>query len=326
MPFVTVIIVNFNSGSRLSRCLDCLDAQTYRDFDVIVVDNGSEDGSASAARRPGVNLIEAGANLGFAAGNNLAARDARGAWLALLNPDAYPREDWLERLHAATVRYPQADAFGSTQLDAADPQRIDGAGDVFHAFGVPYRGHHGWPVETLPEEGECFSPCAAAALYRRSVFEQLGGFDERFFCYGEDVDLGFRLRLAGGRAIQIRDAVVLHEGSGVSGRYSDFTVYHGNRNKIWATYKSMPAALFWPLLPLQVAVNLYLLARSWTVGIGPAYWRALRDGVSRLGEFRNDRRAAQKSRKARFSDIAGALTYAPWKVSRREADLKKIRR
>ncbi|HBS33707.1 MAG TPA: glycosyltransferase family 2 protein, partial [Parvularcula sp.] len=145
----------------------------------------------------------------------------------------------------------------------------------------------------LPGDGECFAPCAAAAMYRARVFADLGGFEERFFCYGEDVDLGFRLRLAGGRAVQVRAARVLHEGSGVSGRYSDFTVYHGNRNRIWMTYRNMPALLYWPLVPLRLLADAYLCLRAFTVGTGRAYARAVLDGYGGLPALANDRRRLQ---------------------------------
>jgi GT2 family glycosyltransferase len=329
MTAVSVIIVNYNSGARLARCLDHLARQTFRDFEVIIVDNASSDGSLDGAmeRAPASLLpraIRMPVNGGFAAANNHAAAQARGEWLAFLNPDAYPERDWLSALMSASARYPFADAFGSTQLNADDPALIDGAGDVVHVLGVPYRGHFGWPVETLPDDGECFAPCAAAALYRRRTFLALGGFEERFFCYGEDVDLGFRLRLAGGRAVQVKEARVLHEGSGISGRYSDFTVYHGNRNRIWMTFRNMPGAIYWPLFPARLLADLYLCLRAWSVGTGAAYLRAVVDGYRGLPAFAADRRALQRRRRASLMSIARALTWSPLKVSRREADLRPI--
>ncbi|GAB4521606.1 MAG: glycosyltransferase family 2 protein [Amphiplicatus sp.] len=324
-PAATVLIVNYNSGDRLAKCLAHLARQTRRDFETIVIDNQSADGSQEAAQRAGVALIEAGANLGFAAANNLGAKRAGGEWLAFLNPDAYPAPDWFEKLMEGAARYPWADAFGSTQLDAADPGRIDGAGDVFHVLGVPYRGHFGWRVETLPPDGECFAPCAAAAMYRRARFEELGGFDESFFCYGEDVDLGFRLRLAGGRCVQLADARVLHEGSGVTGRYSDFAVYHGNRNRIWTAYKNMPGALYWPLAPARLAADLFLLARAFAAGTGPSYARALRDGYGGLAALKGKRRAIQKTRRISTLALARMLVWSPLKMLRREGALRPLR-
>ncbi len=323
-PRVSVIIVNYNSGPRLAKCLDHLAAQIFTDFETIVIDNGSSDGSADivGGHRLAPRLILARENLGFAAANNRAAGEAVGRWLAFLNPDAYARADWLQALLAATVKYPHADAFGSTQLDDAEPALLDGAGDVCHAFGLAYRGGLGREAASRPGDGACFSPCAAAALYRRETFLALGGFDERFFCYGEDVDLGFRLRLADGEAMQISGAVVRHEGSGVTGRYSDFSVYHGNRNRIWLFYKNLPAALYWPLAPFHLAVNLAMLARAAAVGRARPFWRALVDGYAGLPRFTEARRRAQSSRKISTLALARRLTWSPFKLARRAPDLK----
>lgn len=321
MTQASVIIVNYNSGDRLQRCLDCLEKQRFRGFEIVVVDNASSDGSLEFARRGSVRIIEAGANLGFAAGNNLAVKEAAGDWVAFLNPDAYARDDWLENLMAATKRYPHVEAFGSTQLNAVNPSIIDGAGDVMHILGLIYRGHFGWPAEQLPPEGECFAPCAAAALYRRETFERLGGFDESFFCYGEDVDLGFRLRLNGGRAVQVANAVVLHEGSGVTGRASDFTVYHGNRNRIWLTYKNMPAAFYWPLFPMRFIADLYLLIRWSLIGRGGAYFRALRDGYGGLAAYGKARKRVQQGRTVPLGVISRSLSWSILAISTRRAKL-----
>lgn len=325
MPQISVIIVNYNSGDRLRRCLEALAHQTYADFETIVIDNASSDASLASARASGADfrLIEAGANLGFAAGNNRAVEEAQGEWLAFLNPDAYAAPDWLAELVAAAECYPWADAFGSTQIDAEDRGRIDGAGDVYHVFGANYRGHYGWPVETLPGEGECFAPCAAAALYRRGVFQSLGGFEESFFCYCEDIDLGFRLRLAGGRAVQAARARVLHEGSGVTGRRSDFTIYHGHRNRIWMYYRCTPPALLIATAPFHMAFNLYLLARFSLAGQGRPYLRALKDAASGLSGQTSARRRIQRGRKARLGALARAMTWSLWKLVRKEADIRR---
>lgn len=325
MPRLTVIIVNYNAGDRLGRCLDCLSRQTFADFETIVVDNGSADGSIEKARReyPFATYDETGANLGFAAANNRAGRAAMGEWLVFLNPDAYADPDWLVELVAASDRYPWADAFGSTQVNALDPSRIDGAGDVFHILGIPYRGHFGWPAEKLPPEGECFSPCAAAAMYRKSAFDRLGGFDERFFCYGEDVDLGFRLRLAGGRAVQVQGARVLHEGSGVTGRRSEFSVYHGHRNRIWIAAKNLPGPLYWLSAPLRAATDLILLAKHVASGLSGAYWRALKDGYGRAHEFRADPRA-RTLRKSKGAEVAAMLEWSISGLAQRRAVVRSL--
>jgi len=173
-------------------------------------------------------------------------------------------------------------------------------------------------VQYLPPGGECFSPCAAAAMYRRNVFDSLGGFDERFFCYGEDVDLGFRLRLSGGEAMQVRAARVLHEGSGVTGRHSAFTVYHGHRNRIWLTYKNFPAAIYWATAPARAVVDFLLGVKALSGGYLGAYLKALRDGYGRLAEFKNDRKNLAASRKISAGEVARRLAWSPLRLIRRE--------
>lgn len=223
------------------------------------------------------------ANLGFAAANNRAAEGAETPWLATLNPDVFAEPGWLAALMAATERHPGVSMFGSTQVDANHPDRLDGTGDAFFAAGFPWRGNHGRPISEVPPEGETFGPCAAAALFRTRDFPGDGGFDERFFCYCENVDLAFQLRLSGGRCIQVRDAVVRHVSSGLSGARSDFALYHSARNRIWTMIKDMPWPLLMPMIPAHVAVTLFIsptaLRRG---GLAPVWCGIPRSRCSRL--------------------------------------------
>ena len=200
---VSVIIVNWNGEQFLDRCLVALMDQTIKPHEIILVDNASTDGSLEIARRfPSVRLLAQNSNTGFARGNNLAinAAAAGSEWIALLNPDAFPEPRWLEECLLSAQHNPQFDIFASKLLNAADPTVLDGAGDAYHVSGLVWRTAHGIPASALQgSEYEVFSSCAAAALYRRSALLEVGGFDEDFFCYVEDVDLGFRLRLAGSR-------------------------------------------------------------------------------------------------------------------------------
>src|SRR5262249_32741731 len=132
-------------------------------------------------------------NIGFAAGNNRAIAMVRSPWVAALNPDAFAEPDWLSQLMNAVNRYPDAGAFGSLQIVANRPDRLGGVGDVYNPAGLCWRGGFGQPIAGNCLEGEIMSPCAAAALYHRESLLAVGGFDEDFFCYGEDVDLGLRL-------------------------------------------------------------------------------------------------------------------------------------
>ncbi|MEM7225577.1 MAG: glycosyltransferase family 2 protein [Pseudomonadota bacterium] len=314
---ICVVVVNYNGGAMIGRCLDALAEQSLQDFEVIVVDNGSSDGSLEALRaRPErfakasrFRLLEAGGNLGFARANNLAIGETKATWIATLNPDAYAAPDWLAEMLAGVRRHPHAVAFGATLLEAARPDRLDGAGDVFHASGLAWRGAHGYGVDRLPGEGEVFAPCAAAAFYRREAVQAIGGFDGRYFCYLEDVDLGFRLRLAGQSCVQLPKAVVRHESSGIAGRRSAFAVYHGQRNLLWTFVKDMPGPLLATLLPVHALAQLLLLARNLPRGtLGPAV-RGLRDGLRGLPEIWRARRRVQRARRISWLALAPMLSW-----------------
>jgi GT2 family glycosyltransferase len=300
-PSIAVLIVNYNAGAYLGRCLEALSHQTVRDFRAIVVDNGSRDGSAEsiAGRYPNVTVVHAGRNLGFAAGNNLGLKHAaRAEWVVLLNPDAFPEPDWLERLVLAAFSNPQFSFFGCRMRVADSPELLDGTGDVYHVSGMAWRRDHGVRAEAghaLPDE--IFGPCAAAAMYSHAALDQVGGFDERYFCYHEDVDLAFRLRLRGHRCRYVPDAVVNHVGSGITGRRSDFSTYHGHRNLVWTYVKDMPGALFWLFLPLHLLLNLVSIFVFALRGQAGVILRAKRDAIAGLGEAIRQRRAIQADRR-----------------------------
>lgn len=327
LPAVSVVIVAYESGATLDRCLAALASQTFADFEVLLVDNGSSDGAPQAAVRnhPDMRLIEAGANIGFAAGNNLAAGQARGTWLALLNPDAFADPRWLERLMAATQRWPQVNSFASLQKAADRPDFLDGAGDVLTLAGIPYRGGYGAPVAELPE-GEVFSACGAAHLVRRDLFLHLGGFDEAFFCYCEDVDLGYRLRLVGQPTLLVPDAVVQHVGSAVLGARSDFALYHGARNRIWLLVKNTPWPLVPLVLPLHLGMTALLLGLHLRRGEARPVWRGIVAALSNMTGAMASRRRIQAERTARFGHILAALSVNPLSLIRRAVVIRPVTR
>lgn len=300
-PEVLVVIVNFNGGEMLFRAVAALKRQTFTGYRLVVVDNASSDGSIAQLRdrHPEVEVLEAGANLGFAAANNLAVRTYTGSrWIALLNPDAYPEPEWLHYLVAAARQHPQFAAFSSRTLDAEVPQRMDGAGDAYHVSGRYWRRGHGRPVsEAYLRNETIFSACAAAALYSRAAWDQVGGMDEDFFCYGEDVDLGFRLQLAGYGCLYVPESVALHQGSAVTGRKSDFSTYHGQRNLVWVFVKNMPGWLFWLLLPYHLLLNLGAILGCMFRGQISLVLTAKRDAVLGLPVAWRKRQAIQSARR-----------------------------
>lgn len=305
---VAVIIVNFNGGDCLSRCLACLAAQSVLPTRIVVIDNGSTDGSAETARHlaeqdsrlaPRTLFHMAGENLGFAAANNRAVKMCDDEFVAVLNPDAFPEAGWLSALLDAARDHPDTAAFGSRQMLAGTPDLIDGLGDVYHISGLSWRAGHGCRLTAADhKDAEIFSPCAAAALYRKAAFDEVGGFDEDFFCYFEDVDLGFRLRLAGYRARYISRAVVCHLGGASSAAApSEFAVFHGHRNLVWCFFKNMPQPIFMPSLLAHFLQTILILAFSVPRGhfrtIVKAKWHA----VAGLSKCLRKRRIVQRNKR-----------------------------
>lgn len=276
-PSVAVVIVAWNSSLHLAKCLKQLHDQTVRPRRVVIVDNASRDRSCDQifAQFPEVEHIRLDQNIGFAAANNLAVRRADDCeWIALLNPDAFPEPGWLAALMDAAARHPEYQVFASRQLLAFRPGRLDGAGDAYHVSGLAWRrGYDSVQVGTYVNAEEVFSACAAAALYNRNAFEAVGGFDEDFFCYIEDVDLGFRLKSAGYRCLYVPNAVVHHVGSATVNKDGDFAIYHAHRNSVWTYVKNMPGLLFWIYLPQHIAANGYIIARCALKG--RRYWRII---------------------------------------------------
>lgn len=313
---VTVLIVNWNSGAMLKHCLECLASQSLQPARIIVIDNASTDDSlAHLHPHPAVMVLPQQNNLGFAAANNLGLKHCTTELVALLNPDAFPQPDWLAALVSAARRHPECAAFGSIQTCHPDTHRLDGTGDVYHLSGLIWRRDHGaLRADTLTPAGDIFSPCAAAALYRRDAVQAVGGFDERFFCYAEDVDLGFRLRLAGQVCRVVPEAVVYHMGSATTGgQHSAFAVYHGHRNLVWTFVKNMPGPLFWLCLPLHLLMNLLTILVFAYRGQGRVILRAKTDALKGLPAIWRTRQQVQRNRQVSWHEIWAALDRRIWR-------------
>ncbi|HEY5984132.1 MAG TPA: glycosyltransferase family 2 protein [Anaerolineales bacterium] len=305
-PAVSIVVVCWNSASSLPRCLDALSRQTFRDFELILVDNASTDGStqnlASSYPRLHIRLEREARNMGFAAAANAGAHLAVGLWLALLNPDAFPEPTWLEELVVAAGSYPDC-FFASRQIQVNRPDLLDGEGDVYFASGLALRQNYNTPFFPPGPPHEVFSACAAAAMYPRLDFLAAGGFDEDYFAYHEDVDLGFRLRLRGLRCVLIPTAVVHHIGAASTGARSSFAIYHGHRNLVWTYVKDMPSPWFWFYLPLHLVVNIFSLVYFALAGHPLAILRAKLDAVRGLGRAISQRRLVQAQRTVPGSDV-----------------------
>ena len=257
---VAVVIVSYNSSEHLTKCVSRIKAQSWIPDKIIIVDNNSTDSTTTQTLQhlTDIQAFTLPENLGYGGAINYATAQLKDFdFLATLNPDAFPDPDWLANLMTAAAMYPHYGSFASLTLNAKDRTRIDGAGDVLHFSGIPWRRYHSRFVnETDLTDEPVFSACGGAALYRLSAFRKVGGFDESFFMYVEDIDLGFRLQLAGAPCRFVPEAIAEHIGSATTGTNSDFNVYHGHRNLTAAYLKNMPTPLLILTLPLHIMASL----------------------------------------------------------------------
>jgi len=312
MPFATIVIVTWNSAAHLPRCLSSLSEQTFRDFEVIIVDNGSADDSYLYFHLQYPNLEikikRLKSNIGFAAANNIGVDLAQGQWLVFLNADAFPGVDWLEQLLSSVHKYPAYACFSSRQIQEHDRNLLDGEGDAYHISGLAWRRNYGQVVYEAVEPAEIFSACGAAMMVWKQDFIDLGGFDESYFSYFEDVDLGFRLRLMGKKVLYIPQAVVFHVGSASTGRRSDFAVYYEYRNLIWTYYRNMPFPFLQLFLVIHIIALFFFILYITLRGQGPVIWRAIFDAARNLPGILEKRREIQSKKKVSSKDIISSMS------------------
>jgi len=297
----------------IHQCLEYLSQQTFQGFEIIIIDNSSSDGSIENLNKKWSTLMikteKLATNKGYAIANNIGARLANGKWLALLNVDAFPEPDWLEKLLSAAEENPEYTYFSSRQIQVNSPDLLDGAGDAYHVTGLAWRRYYNQLAHKYGHQAEeVFSVCPTAALYSREEFIKVGGFDEDYFSYFEDVDLGFRLRLSGEKCLYVPEAVVHHVGSASTGKRSDFSVYYGYRNMIWTFVKNMPAPLIWIFLPLHISAILFFAIYLTLRGQGKVIWKAIFDAMSGLPKMIKKRRMIQKNKKVKPSELLKVMS------------------
>lgn len=319
---VTVSIVFYAGEQDLRRCLKCLSLQSLPPSRVIIVDNSEAGLSADAVEFAWpVEILRNGRNLGFAAGNNLALHQAETEFFATLNADAFPEPDWLLAMLQAAREHPEVAAFGSLQLLDENTALADGIGDHYHISGLAWRGGYLCPVAELDlSPRQIFSPCGAAAFFRKADLQEIGGFDEDFFCYCEDLDAGFRLWLSGRECRFVPEAVVRHKGAGSTGdAHSDFAVYHGHRNLTWVYLKNMPSPLFLLFLPLHILLCLQMVHAVTFRGQGEMIRKAKMDALTGLAKLWGKRMSIQSRQRASLLAVWRVLDKSippePWKRS-----------
>lgn len=310
-PRVSIIIPNWNGAAHLPGCLDALRRQAERDFEVLVVDNGSRDGSLDLVARdyPEVQRLTLGENRGFTGACNAGLRAASGEILILLNNDTQPRDDWLAEVLATFARHPQAGMVASKMLLFDRRDTLHTAGDFFGTDGLP--GNRGvWQVDRGQfEEDYVFSANGGSAAYRRAMLDQVGLLDEDFFFSCEDVDLAWRAQLAGWRCVHAPRAVVYHKlaatGGGVTASFFD------GRNFIYVLVKDVPASVWRRHWRAMLAGQLRVTGeavRAWRGAAARARLRGQLAGLLGIPRMLRKRAGVQSKRTLSDAEVESLLT------------------
>ena len=269
-PLVSVIVLNWNGKKYLKNCLSSLENQTYSNFEIILVDNRSRDGSVKFVRRnfPQTKIVENKKNLGVAEGINRGTKLAKGEYIFTLNNDTKLDKNCLERLVEVTERDNKIGMSGSKILSLKNPRLIDSVGLNIYLDGLARgRGRKEIDKEQYNKVEEILLPSACAAMYRKRMLDEIGLFDEDFFAYCEDTDIGLRGRLAGWKAVLVPSAIVYHYYSGTIGEYSNFKAFLVERNHFWVALKNFPLALLL-LLPFYTALRYFFIIYGILIGQG----------------------------------------------------------
>ena len=279
---VSVVIPNYNGAKFIKPCLKSLKAQKFQDFEVILVDNGSTDGSVRMAEEAfeGIRILRYEKNQGFCKAVNDGVKAAKGAYVLLLNNDVVAEEGVIGALYTFMVRHPGCFSCQALLRQMDKPELTDDAGDFYCALGWAFARGKDQPAANYQEQRKIFAACAGAAIYRKAMFDKTGYFDEEHFAYLEDIDLGYRARICGYENWYEPKAVVFHAGSGTTGsRYNAFKVRYAARNSIYLVYKNMPwlqILLNAPFLFAGILIKWLYFVRK---GFGREYAKGIFQGI-----------------------------------------------
>lgn len=282
---VTVIIPNYNGRHFMDTCLKSLERQSYKQFKTLIVDNCSTDGSVEYINEayPNIPAVALDKNYGFSYAVNVGIKMASTPYVILLNNDTAVEKHYVEELVKAVKKSSRIFSVSSKMIQMSNPGLIDSAGDLYTILGWGICRGAGRPVTKYRELNSIFSACAGAAIYRRSVFQEIGYFDENHFAYLEDVDVGYRAKIYGYKNIYCPTALVRHVGSGTSGsKYNAFKVRLSARNSIYLNYKNMPSVqLVLNFLPLVAGFGIKYLFFC-KIGFGKEYKDGLSEGLKTM--------------------------------------------
>ncbi|HLZ42916.1 MAG TPA: glycosyltransferase family 2 protein [Candidatus Sulfotelmatobacter sp.] len=320
MPEISVIIANWNGKHFLEDCLSSLRRQTFRDFETILVDNGSNDGSADYVRQnfPEVRLLALAQNLGFTGGNIAGHKLAQGNLIVLLNNDTEADSEWLQEIRNASICFPDAGSFASKMMYFDDRRRIENCGFELSMAGTTSelgRDELDSPEWAYPRK--IFGACAGAAAYRRNMLDDIGFLDPDFFMIYEDVDLSFRAQLAGYRCVYLPKAVVYHRYRSTIRKRPGTQVFYAQRNIELVYLKNLPTALVLRSAPTRLLYEIGAFVYFFRFGAGTAFLRAKVAALLKLPSILRKRWTIQKRKTVKNSELCAVLRRsafsAKWK-------------
>lgn len=305
---VSIVIPNWNGRKFLAPCLESLLAQSYKNIEIIVVDNGSQDGSCEFLKNefPQVNLIALDHNTGFSVAVNKGIKASVGNFVALINNDTKADIYWLEKMVNALTNHTEIGSVACKMLSLDNPKLIDGAGDGLRRGGLPGRiGHGQLDVGQFDQERYVLGACGGAVLYRKSMLEDIGLFDEDFFAYLEDVDLALRAQSAGYKCLYVPEAIMYHLGCGTTGSgYNKLVVRLSCRNNINMMVKNFPTPILCEFLPQIIFwQSYYLAAVIIRKGSILAWLSGVFDALRLLPKMLHKRKQINEKRKLSLQDL-----------------------
>ncbi|MDO4872046.1 MAG: glycosyltransferase family 2 protein [bacterium] len=326
-----IVILNYNGWRDTKKCLAALSKQTVQDFEIYLIDNGSQDNSIEELSKieiPNLHFRKEKKNTGFTGGVNIGikwALENNFENIVLLNNDANAEPEWLENLLKPLEKSPEIGAVTSLMLDKTG-ELIDDAGDVYSTWGIPMLRNENGPKANAPESGLVFGATGGATLYRAKVFETIGFFDEDFFAYNEDVDIDWRMQLAGFKVWYEKSAVVWHKHSATSSKIPGFTINQVFKNLPQVFWKNVPSPMIWWMLPKFMLVYTAFIFYQIPKGGLKFALKGLGQSLVLMPKSLKKRRRIQASKAVSNQYISSILYHGlPLKQVNRIKDLLKIK-
>lgn len=281
---VSIVIPNYNGAQYLKVCLDSLSRQSFKEYEIIIVDNASIDDSCDIIRNyTNIKLINLSQNYGFSKAVNEGIKAAEGDFIVLLNNDTEADENWLYNLAKCIKKDERIFSCSSKMLRYYERNKIDDAGDGYNILGWAYKRGDGVPINKYKKEQEIFSSCAGAAIYRKKIFHEIGYFDEKYFAYIEDMDISYRAKIYGYKNIYCSNAIIYHMACATTGsKYNAFKARLISRNNIFTIYKNMPIfqlIINLPFILLGVIIKMLFYYRK---GLGKEYFLGIKEAITKL--------------------------------------------